>query len=159
MSKVNSKLSVKLYVLLFLLLSIISCDIENTEETGTISRKDAVSPTFMSNDSKSSLNMYEILNGTWESFDSGSKAKWIFSGDELLKSNIYSFGEAGNPQKYTVVIQVACGGKKSDAGEFVSLTSNDDAKEAKSVCYEIVSYSNSEIKLTSKHGHTIILKK
>lgn len=149
--------SKNVYLFLFLLLSVISCEVEDTENnTAFVTTKQVASAAFISN--TNTVKTHEILNGTWESFDSGSKSKWIFQGNELLKSNIYSFGEAGSPQKYTVIVQTSCDGKSSDTGEYVSLILNDE-KEQKGMCYHIASHSNAEVKLESKHGHTIVLKK
>jgi hypothetical protein len=155
MLKVNFKLSGKL-TFLSLLLFTMSCEVENTK----IVNAEGIVATaaFASNSTKEVIKTQEILNGTWESFDSGSKSKWIFSKGELLKSNIYSFGEAGAPQKYKVIIQRTCGGTISETGKYISLTLN-TSKEGKSMCYHIANYSSSEITLESKHGHTVILKK
>lgn len=156
MLKLNYKL-LKNCVLLFLLLSVISCEVENTENTENTTYNNvekSASAAFISN--PTIVKTHKILDGVWESFDSGTKTKWIFEGTELLKSNIYSFGEAGTPQKYTVKVQSTCDGKISDTGEYVSLILNDSDK---GMCYHIESHSSSEIILASKHGHTIILKK
>jgi hypothetical protein len=156
MSKSNVKL-LKNYTLLLLSLFVISCESEDTENT-TYKENNVeklASATFVSN--PTIIKTHEILDGVWESFDSGIKSKWTFNGEELLKSNIYSFGEAGKPQKYTVTIQSACGGKISDTGEYLSFMLDDSDRGE--ICYHLESYSNSEIKMTSKHGHTIILKK
>jgi hypothetical protein len=155
MLKVNLKLLGKL-MFLSLLFFTMSCEAENT---GSVSTENiAVTAAFVLNFTEDIIKTQEILNGTWESFDSGSKSKWIFSEGELLKSNIYSFGEAGAPQKYKVVIQTTCGGAISETGKYISLTLN-TSKDGKSMCYHIAKYSSSEITLESKHGYTLILKK
>jgi hypothetical protein len=159
MLKLKFKFLGKYGVLLFLVSTLISCEeSENYYESADLNQSLKTTASFVSRSQPDVVNTSQILNGTWESIDSGSKSKWIFNDGELLKNNIYSFGEAGEPQKYEVEIQKTCEGKESTTGKYI-LMKLQGSDEKRKMCYKIISYSENKVRLESKHGHSIILKK
>lgn len=144
------------------IITFISCEIPPEEGTNYEKTTNA---TFITQTSQTP-NPYEsvensttkIIEGTWENFSSSSKSKWIFEGETLSKSGIYSFGEIGEPQHFSVKTVNDYTGGDNKYGQYLLLTTQ-NTEDERSIIYQIVKCSDTMLVLKSKGGHIIKLEK
>lgn len=143
----------------FLLLSVVfltNCEENNTSVVSTTTFTNT--PSTLVSQNNNAIATHSTLNGTWDSFNVGAKSKWVFDKDVLSKTNIYSFGEVNEAQKYSVSVLDDYNGNPNDYGDYILLVLEGSESE-KGICYKIMSKSANKVTLKSKGGHTVELTK
>jgi len=140
------------FIFSILILSIISCNSsENSNNNPISTAATTVSYTYTP---EVKIKTSEKIEGTWETFSSGTKTKWKFQGEKLYKSTIYSFGEVGEPQVLEVYFKDKCQGKSDIYGKSFTLSTN-ETDEKRQICYTITNISEEQFILNSEHGQKI----
>lgn len=153
---ISNKIVLRIFVGLFVI-SMMSCESLDDESVVSYNKGDSTSrASFIAHKNSNKIITASRINGVWNSSKGGDKYKWVFSGNKLLKSTIYSFGETGVAQSYDLKFLNGFDGTSDEFGNFIYLKKVDSAK---GICYEILKATEHNIVLKSKFGDRIILTK
>lgn len=149
----NTNLLIKLLLFAFTLLSFTNCKTEYPSDEVFQNKAQA---SLISSSNQSKEKTADLIQGVWTSNQGGSKYKWVFEGDKLLKNNIYSFGEVGKPIDYKMQFLDGFNGELDDAGKFIFIQLDN---ENNGITYQILKVTEKNIVLGTKFNETIVLER
>lgn len=143
----------KLTLFAFMLFSFTNCKIEKPSEEVF---QNKVRASLISESNQFKEKTASLIQGVWTSNQGGSKYKWVFEGEKLLKNNIYSFGEVGKPIDYKLQFLNGYNGELDDAGKFIFIQLDN---ESNGITYQILKVTEKNLVLGTKFNETIVLER